>query len=183
MAHGFLTYWSGWVTNTSIGIWHFLFLPLIPSVLSSLVDQQTSPEVLKALGRQSQEWRHWSHIPPPTSLHTPTPTPTSGFYSGTAGAGEGFNLRERRIPWTPSMWLTSHREPTRGPLESEAARWGPGPSLGSLSALLHSIPLHWPLQPPPPSPPLHFGGTSTLMDRKIQSLHSWKCAVPSSSLL
>lgn len=55
----------------------------------------------------------------------------------------------------------SHGEPTTGPLESDGARRGAGPSLGSFSASLCSILLHQPHQPatqpasqhPQPPPP------------------------------
>lgn len=67
----------------------------------------------------------------------------------------------------------SHGEPTTGPLESDGARRGAGPSLGSLSASLHSIPLHQPHQPAsqPVSQPANQPPHTQSSQRRPQS---WK---------
>lgn len=77
----------------------------------------------------------------------------------------------------------SHGEPTTGPLESDGARRGAGPSLGSFSASLCSILLHQPHQPatqpasqhpqPPPPPQLPIlSETPTVMEINLRGLAS-----------
>lgn len=71
----------------------------------------------------------------------------------------------------------NHGEPTTGPLESDGARRGAGPSLRSRPASLHPIPLHQPHQPAsqpasqhPPTP--IFSETPTVMEINLRGLAS-----------